>query len=261
MAGFIHIEFHKWTSEMSCRSRVFTTLVLVAFVLVTACTSTSSSKPDTQGEKDKMSGPFVSEGLDRPQLHDRKVLDAMARVPRHLFVPEEIREDAYSDQALSISMGQTISQPFIVALMTQEARIAVGSKVLEVGTGSGYQAAVLRELGAQVFSIEIIPQLAEQAKERLDSLGYNNIEVRTGDGWQGWPENAPFDAILVTAASPEIPPALLSQLANRGRLIIPVEKSGKQGERLISVERQDNDYVTQDLGAVRFVPLVGEARD
>ena len=197
-------------------------------------------------------------GLDRHELESKAVLAAMSRVPRHLFVPQEYRDRAYEDSALPIDHGQTISQPFIVAFMTQETRVAKGSRVLEVGTGSGYQAAVLAELGAQVFSIEIIPELAKEAQARLGSLGYHQIQIRTGDGWSGWPEEMPFDAILVTAASPRPPLPLLGQLKDRGRLIVPVEH--QDWEDLMLYERRGREFDSRNLGPVRFVPLCGTAR-
>lgn len=204
--------------------------------------------------------PYVCDGLDRPDLHSKAVLEAMARVPRHKFVPQDMREYAYDDNALSVGYGQTISQPYIVALMTQEADITPGEKVLEIGTGSGYQAAVLAELGAKVFTIEIVPELAARAQETLKELGYKDINVRQGDGFKGWKEEAPFDAILVTAASPGYPPALLEQLADHGRMIIPVERKHFLSEDLMMVERKGDEYISTDLGGVKFVPLTGEVR-
>ncbi len=206
-------------------------------------------------------GPYVSLGLNRITLKNQEVLDAMSRVPRHEFVPKEISDHAYEDRALPIGSGQTISQPFIVALMTQEARVTKGAKVLEIGTGSGFQSAVLAELGAHVFSIEIVPELAERARENLDRTGYKTVQVRTGDGWQGWQEEAPFDAILITAAAPTPPAKLLSQLANRGRMVIPIEQEEHEGEVLMWIERDGDDFVTNSLGPVKFVPLTGEARE
>ena len=205
-------------------------------------------------------GPYQSEGLERTALKSPSVIEAMSRVPRHLFVPASESDEAYEDRALSIGSGQTISQPFIVALMSQEAQIGVGAKVLEVGTGSGYQAAVLSELGAQVFSIEIIPELAARAREKLQELGYNNVTVFEGDGWKGLPDQAPFDAILVTAAAPKPPITLISQLANRGRLVIPIEREDRDGEDLMVFEKDGDNFITRNLGAVKFVPLTGEAR-
>ena len=214
----------------------------------------------SQTVEQAMSGPYTSAGLDRSRIKDQQVIGAMSRVPRHRFVPESVAEQAYSDRALPIGEGQTISQPYIVALMSQEAKISSGSKVLEIGTGSGYQAAVLAELGAEVFSVEIVEKLAERAAFTLNSLGYTTVRVQQGDGWRGWPEHAPFDAILVTAASPSVPPALVEQLAQRGRLIIPIERPGAKGEDLMLYERDGSDLISRSLGPVVFVPLTGAVR-
>jgi protein-L-isoaspartate(D-aspartate) O-methyltransferase len=206
-------------------------------------------------------GPYNNEGLDR-EGQSKVVLEAMSRVPRHEFVPSDLKDQAYSDQALPIGSGQTISQPYIVSLMSSAAEVSQGARVLEIGTGSGYQAAVLSELGAKVYSIEIIPELADQARERLGRLGYKNVEIKTGDGWQGWVEHAPFDAILVTASAPKIPIKLISQLANKGKLVFPLEEeSKKKEESLLVVERDGENIVTKSLGSVRFVPLTGEVRE
>jgi protein-L-isoaspartate(D-aspartate) O-methyltransferase len=181
----------------------------------------------------------------------------MARFPRHELVPEAIRGDAYADRALPIGQGQTISQPYIVAFMTQAARVKPGAKVLEVGTGSGYQAAILSLVGARVFSIEILPPLASRARADLERLGVSGVTVRSGDGWRGWSDEAPFDAILVTAAPERVPQALLEQLAEGGRLVIPVGKNGEQ-QLEIHEKRDGKVEVTRAFG-VRFVPMTGEA--
>lgn len=206
-------------------------------------------------------GIYLCAGLDRHPLHAVDVLRALSRVPRHRFVPPELQDCAYEDRALAIGSDQTISQPYIVAYMTQEAHIRPGDKVLEVGTGSGYQAAVLTELGAKVFSIEILPELAEQADKVLRELGYTSITIRCGDGWQGWPEESPFDAILVPAAAPIFPTQLLAQLADGGRMIIPLEDEKRTGEQLMLFERHGNNITSQELGLVKFVPLTGSARN
>ncbi len=165
---------------------------------------------------------MVAQQLKARDITDPRVLAAMAKVPRDRFVPAHLAPQAYDDNPLSIGSGQTISQPYIVALMSQWAEVKPGDKVLEVGTGSGYQAAVLAELAGQVFTIELRPELAEAARTRLRDLGYGRVQGRAGDGYQGWPEEAPFDAILVTATAPAVPPALKAQLKEGGRLIIPV---------------------------------------
>lgn len=211
-------------------------------------------------EKDDF-GPFACKGLNRAQLTDNDVLRAMSKVPRHQFVPEAVQNSAYEDRALPIGFGQTISQPFIVALMVQEAHITPGCKVLEIGTGSGYQAAVLAELGARVYTVEFVPGLATRAEEVLRELSKDRVSVRCGDGWKGWPEEAPFDAIIVAAASPSVPPELCRQLAEGGRLILPIELEDEDGERLTLIERHGEEFLHNDLGAVRFVPLRGKARN
>ena len=200
-------------------------------------------------------------GLDRPQLHDAEVLRALSRVPREVFIPNQIRGKAFDDCALPIGEGQTISQPFIVGLMTQEARVRPGARILEIGTGSGYQSAVLAELGALVYSIEIVPNLAKRAAETLQNAGYGgSVRLRIGDGWDGWPEESPFDAILITASSPRRPDKLLSQLRDGGRLIVPIELDSGDNEELVLFERRGDMFTEIDLGGVRFVDLTGKVR-
>jgi protein-L-isoaspartate(D-aspartate) O-methyltransferase len=184
------------------------------------------------------------------------VLEAMRRVPRERFVPAPLENDAYRDGPLSIGRGQTISQPYIVALMTALIEPQPSMRVLEIGTGSGYQAAVLAECVADVYTIEIIPELGRQAAERLEGLAYTNIHPRVGDGYDGWPEEAPFDAIVVTAAPPQIPKPLLDQLAVGGRLVIPV---GRGSQDLVVVTRTEEGYVERVETPVRFVPMTGKA--
>jgi len=198
---------------------------------------------------------MVEHDLRGRDITDFRVLAAMAQVPRHLFVDPSLAPMAYGDFPLPIPAGQTISQPYIVALMTQWAAVQPGQKVLEVGTGSGYQAAVLACLTNQVYSIELIPELAEAAAARLAKLGYPQVKVKSGDGYQGWPEQAPFDAILVTAAAPEVPPALKAQLQEGGRLIIPL-KSFIGFQTLIRLTKHGNRFTTERICAVSFVPLV-----
>jgi protein-L-isoaspartate(D-aspartate) O-methyltransferase len=192
-------------------------------------------------------------GCDR--FSDR-VMGALAAVPRHLFVPAERREWAYADMPLPIGLGQTISQPFIVALMTELLALEPDAVVLEIGTGSGYQTAVLARLARQVYSVERIPELAESAVRRLRELGYANIEVRAGDGGQGWEEHAPFDGIMVTAAAEEIPPALVRQLKRGGRLIVPVG-APYQTQNLLLLHKDEQGAVhARSVLPVAFVPLV-----
>ncbi len=189
---------------------------------------------------------------------DGRVMEAIARVPRHEFVPLAYRDRAYENRPLPIGDGQTISQPYIVALMTDLLEPAPDAIVLEVGTGSGYQAAVLAELVQRVYSVEIIDSLAREAAERLAALGYDNVVTRLGDGYRGWPEQAPFDGIIVTAAAPEIPPPLLTQLKPGGKMVIPVG-SGLWGEQLLLVEKDTNGEISQrEILPVRFVPLTGD---
>lgn len=196
------------------------------------------------------------EGIDEP-----RVLAAMRRVPRHRFMPVAVRDEAYENRPVPIGSGQTISQPYIVALMTYAARIQPSDRCLEIGTGSGYQAAVLAELCKQTYSIEYLPQVAEFGKSNLRSLGYR-VELRTGDGFRGWPEAAPFDVILVTAAPERVPAPLLEQLAMNGRLVIPVGSTS--GVQLLerwtrkAPGNEPNAFDRSELAAVRFVPLLGE---
>ena len=198
---------------------------------------------------------MVARQLQRRDITDPRVLIAMGTVPRHRFVPAALASRAYGDYPLPIGEDQTISQPYIVALMTQWAEVRPGDRVLEVGTGSGYQAAVLAELTDQVWSIELLPELARQAAQRLQELGYGRVRVRCGDGYQGWPEAAPFDAILVTAAAPQAPPALTAQLKEGGRLVIPLGPPG--GAQTLKRYRQVQGKLVEEASlAVRFVPLV-----
>jgi protein-L-isoaspartate(D-aspartate) O-methyltransferase len=194
-------------------------------------------------------------GADR-QLNET-VLDALRTVPRHLFVPPSLRKWAYDNRPLEIGHDQTISQPFIVALMTNMLRPAKDHVVLEVGTGSGYQAAILATLVRHVYSIEIVAPLAREASERLRDLGYGNITVRQGDGYAGWPEHAPFDAIIVTAGAPRIPPALVDQMKPGGRMAIPIGPVWADQKLILVEKRPDGKIETRSLGSVRFVPLTG----
>jgi len=200
---------------------------------------------------------MVEEQLRRRGISDPRVLSAMESVPRHCFVGENARWAAYDDEPVAIGLGQTISQPYMVARMTELLDLDPTSRVLEVGTGSGYQAAVLAELAAEVWTLERHPELAERARLLLNDLGYRNVHVLVGDGSLGLPERAPFDAIIVTAAAPRVPAPLLDQLADGGRLVIPVGDRGVQQLRLI--RRRDQEFVETDVLACRFVPLVGQA--
>ncbi|GAB4522485.1 MAG: protein-L-isoaspartate(D-aspartate) O-methyltransferase [Anaerolineae bacterium] len=190
-----------------------------------------------------------------PDIEDERVLAAMARVPRAEFVPPQYRERADWDLPLPIGYGQTISQPYVVALMTQLLRVKPTDRVLEIGTGSGYQTAILAELAREVFSVEAIAELAHAAEERLRRLGYTNVHIRHGDGALGWPEFAPYQAIMVTAAPERIPPALLAQLADGGRMVIPVGPA--VGDQILYVvEKRGDKIYRREIAPVRFVPLV-----
>jgi protein-L-isoaspartate(D-aspartate) O-methyltransferase len=186
------------------------------------------------------------------------VLAAMQAVPRHLFVAARARGEAYEDHPLPIGFGQTISQPFVVALMTSLLHLSPDARVLEIGTGSGYQAAVLSHLASRVYSMEIVPGLAEHARRTLAELGYRNVEVRLGDGFRGWPEQAPFDAIVLTAAPQAIPPPLLGQLKTGGRMVVPV--GDEVQTLLVLTKRPDGGYDQSAVAPVRFVPMTGEAQ-
>ena len=207
--------------------------------------------PDWAAERKRM----VDEQLRARDIHDARVLDAMLAVPRHLFVPEAQRAWAYADSALPIGHEQTISQPYIVAFMTQALRVQPGDRVLEIGTGSGYQAAVLAALADTVYTIEILPPLAARAKATLERLGYANVRVRTGNGYLGWPEQAPFDRIMVTAAPGEVPPALVQQLKIGGLMAIPV---GTLTQELRILRRTATGTETLSTLPVRFVPMTGK---
>jgi protein-L-isoaspartate(D-aspartate) O-methyltransferase len=190
------------------------------------------------------------------EIADRRVVEAMRRVPREAFVPPEHRYEAYDDRPLSIGFGQTISQPFIVALMVQALELEGNETVLELGTGSGYEAAILAELTKQVVTVEVIPDLAESARRVLEKLGYSNIEVHVAGKTLGWPEKAPFEAIIVSAGAPSVPQVLLDQLAWKGRLVIPVGSRWQQ--ELLRVTKYKKGNRIENLGGCYFVPLIGE---
>jgi len=201
---------------------------------------------------------MVATQIEARGIKDPHVLDAMRRVPRHLFVPPNLRDEAYRDGPLPIGHQQTISQPYIVALMTELIRPRETMKVLEVGTGSGYQAAILAECAGSVYTIEILPELGREAARLLEQLGYDNVHTRVGDGFDGWPEEAPFDAIVVTAAPAEVPEPLKDQLAVGGRLVIPV---GRGSQDLILLTRTAKGFERERVTGVRFVPMTGKAEE
>ncbi len=198
---------------------------------------------------------MVKDQLEARDIDDKGTLKAMLTVPRHLFVPKAKRRLAYQDRPLSIGHGQTISQPYMVAYMTQQLQLHKDDAVLEIGTGSGYQAAVLAEIVAKVYTMEIVEPLGLLAKERLDKMGYDNIWIKIGDGYHGWPEHAKFDAIMVTAGAESIPQPLVDQLKEGGRMVIPI--GPHNGIRqLVLVQKKNGKIKTKDLMAVRFVPFV-----
>jgi protein-L-isoaspartate(D-aspartate) O-methyltransferase len=222
--------------------------------------SDAPGQPGTADPQATLRKRMVELQLEAPgrDITNARVLAAMGKVPRHEFVPENLRPEAYADYPLPIGHGQTISQPYIVAFMTQVVDPRPGDKVLEVGTGSGYQAAVLADLVSNVFTIEIVQALAKRAQADLARLAYTNVHVRAGDGYLGWPEMAPFDAILVTCAPDHVPPPLVSQLKEGGRMIIPVGPFGDQ--ELFVLEKRDGAVERHGVLPVRFVPMTGQAQ-
>ena len=196
---------------------------------------------------------MVAEQLRARDVRDQRVLDAIGRVERHLFLPEDARFDAYEDHPVPIGHGQTISQPYIVGFMTQALDVWSQHRVLEIGTGCGYQTAVLAELAREVFSIEVVPELAEHARATLSELGYANVRFRVGDGYDGWPEEAPFDRILAAAAPREIPPVLVDQLGDDGVLVLPV---GDWHQEIKVIQKRGGQVQSRDVLPVRFVPMI-----
>jgi protein-L-isoaspartate(D-aspartate) O-methyltransferase len=209
---------------------------------------------ERRAERERM----VEHQLRARGVGDERVLAALRKVPRHRFVPEEMRAFAYEDGPLPIGLRQTISQPYVVAFMSAALELQGDERVLEVGSGSGYQAAILSELAREVFTIEILPALAERARATLEGLGYPNVHVRCGDGYLGWPEEAPFDAIMVTAAPDHVPEPLLEQLAVGGRMILPV---GTDAQELVLIRRTAQGYEREAVLPVRFVPMTGLAEE
>ncbi|HYR22833.1 MAG TPA: protein-L-isoaspartate(D-aspartate) O-methyltransferase [Chthoniobacterales bacterium] len=230
-------------------------LLLGAALVVASigCHHSPTTSSEFAGERQKM----VEEQLKPRGIRDERVLAAMAKVPREEFVPENMRGQSYADSALPIAHDQTISQPFIVAYMTEQLRLQSTDRVLEIGTGSGYQAAVLAELTRDVYTIEIIEPLAKDASARLARLDYNNAHVKIGDGYQGWPEVAPFDAIIVTCAPDKVPQPLTQQLKEGGRMVIPVGSGLDQ--QLFLLEKKNGELAERAILPVRFVPMAGEA--
>jgi protein-L-isoaspartate(D-aspartate) O-methyltransferase len=239
----MRLEYHAWAPCFCSLG-----LILVA----------ASCAPAETRDKEKdwtMGHTTMIAQLERYGIRSPRVLEAMAKIQRHRFIPEQYLglSDPYGDHPCSIGFGQTISQPYIVAYMTERIDPKPGEKILEIGTGSGYQAAILSELGSDVYTIEIIPELAEHARKTLAEEGYGQVQVRTGDGYKGWPKFAPFDAIIVTCAPEEIPPALVDQLRDGGRLIVPV---GEGSQRLVILHKKAGKVEQEEDLPVVFVPMV-----
>ncbi|MEJ2056074.1 MAG: protein-L-isoaspartate(D-aspartate) O-methyltransferase [Calditrichaceae bacterium] len=232
-----------------------------AAVILTAMLCAACGKEKAMERKpekfDSLRNEMVENQIIARGVKDPLVIKAMRTVPRHLFLPKDDISSAYLDEPRPIGEGQTISQPYIVAFMTEQLHLKPGYRVLEIGTGSGYQAAVLAQIADSVFTIEIIPELAEKAKEIINELHYNNVIVFQGDGYKGWHEKAPFDAIIVTAAPPKIPPALLEQLKVGGRMVLPV---GEFVQELVVVSKNENGISMENVLPVRFVPMTGEVQ-
>ncbi len=224
----------------------------------------ASTRPDRsarQDERDAMVATQIARsGLYRDGVADARVLQALRNVPRHAFVPAASQARAYDDTPLPIGHDQTISQPYIVARMTELLEVSPGARVLEIGTGSGYQAAVLAELTPAVYTIEIVEPLCREAARRLAELGYETVNTRCGDGYRGWPEAAPFDRIIVTCGAPEVPPALWEQLTPGGRMVIPIGPAQEVQELMVYTKQSDGSRAEQSIIPVRFVPMTGESR-
>jgi protein-L-isoaspartate(D-aspartate) O-methyltransferase len=234
-------------------ARTLAQVVLFSWLLVGCGVNKPADTPDSFAAA---RARMVETQLQGRDIRDPEVLRAMGVVPRHELVPEPLRSRAYDDGPLPIGEGQTISQPYVVAAMTEALELEPGQRVLEIGTGSGYQAAVLAELGVQVYSIELEPELAQRARRDLDRLGYGGVVTRQGDGYQGWPEHAPFDAVVVTAAPERVPEALVAQLAVGGRMVVPV---GRYAQDLLLLRKQADGVTSETLMPVRFVPMRSES--
>jgi protein-L-isoaspartate(D-aspartate) O-methyltransferase len=231
-------------------------LLGIIFIFGLATPAPAASAGDSGADFSRQRRQMVDRQLRGRDIMDPAVLRAMGAVPRHEFVPSTLRSLAYKDGPLPIGHDQTISQPYIVALMSQLLSLEPGDRILEIGTGSGYQAAVLAEMGAEVYTVEIIPELARRAEKLLDELAYDGIVVKTGDGYKGWPEHAPFDGIIVTCAPTTIPDPLKDQLAEGGRMVIPA--GGSYAQKLYLLTKQAGEIVQRNIIDVRFVPMVDE---
>lgn len=234
------------------------TLLSISFLIILQCCAFQKTELESNESGDQFKErrrEMVERQLRARLIKNEAVLAAMMKIPRHRFVPAEYLNSAYTDTPLPIGAGQTISQPYIVAYMTEAAAISPQAKVLEIGTGSGYQAAILGELAAEVYTIEIIPELAERARRTLGELGYANVQVKTGNGYEGWAEHAPYDAIVVTAAPDEVPHALIDQLGMNGKMVIPV---GAGDQEMTIIARTAAGVIEKRTIPVSFVPMTGK---
>ena len=251
------------------RGRIIRTLTCTAFAICFLSVLAVAESPEDESVRDAnqearnrmVERDIAGSGFGRIPVKDERVLRAMRAAPRHEFVPAELARYAHADRPLPIGYGQTISQPYIVGFMTELLKLREESVVLEIGTGSGYQAAVCAEIAKKVYSIEIVRPLADTAKKRLERLGYTKVTCRTGDGYFGWQEHAPFDAIIVTAAASHIPPPLIEQLKPGGRMAIPVGSPTKTQSLMLVEKKEDGTVVKRNLMAVRFVPLTREKEE
>jgi protein-L-isoaspartate(D-aspartate) O-methyltransferase len=239
---------------MAASKKIAVLALLLALIAAVACMAAGPQDDELAVARQRM----VAEQIRVRGVTEPAVLAAMEAVPRHLFVPESERNGAYEDRPLPIGSRQTISQPYIVALMTSLLGVRPGDRILEVGTGSGYQAAVLSRLAGEVYSVEILKPLGERARRTLAELGYRNVHIRVGDGYEGWPDAAPFDGIIVTAAPPRIPDPLLRQLKVGGKLVIPVGQTYQ--DLIVMTKRKDGGFDRENVLPVRFVPMTGEAQ-
>ena len=228
---------------------------LLALIMLAACTAGLAQSDPFEARRLQM----VRQDIEGRGIRDTLVLNAMRKVPRHLFVEESLRSQAYNDYPLPIGERQTISQPYVVALMTEALRLKGGERVLEVGTGSGYQASILAEIAKEVFTIEIRPELYEKTRDKLEKMGYRNIRAKLGDGYLGWPEHAPFDAIIITASTDRMPPPLFYQLKEGGRMIMPLGSTTFH-QKLTLVTKKQGKAEVKELDPVAFVPLVREGQ-
>lgn len=246
-------ESNEWSERGS--KGLFSILFLSGVMIMAGCASDTPTRSPDANQWAENRVRMVRMQIQARGVSDSYVLEAMATVPRHEFVPESIRDASYADSPLPIGEGQTISQPYIVALMSELLKVEPGAKVLEIGTGSGYQAAVLAAMGVDVFSIEIVEPLCERARQVFAQLQIERVEVRCGDGYRGWPEEAPFDGVIVTAAPDKVPEPLLEQLAIGGRMVIPV---GPFYQDLKVITRTEDGFLEDSIIPVRFVPMTGE---